>query len=175
MNEWMKAKQCEYNPPLNPSSYSILKYHRSYMLCTTPIQLPYHVFPFADLPITTYRCFRAHRSSIIHLVQAFTYAELFHPDPRNIQYADVLGKGVKRCRSLPSVALRSFLNGTKVSRNTVCLVDIHFHSMAHVEWKWPIKPYRKNYRVQHLVVQNGWRYILVYFAQSAMLYCKTKI
>ena len=30
----------------------------------------------------------------------------------------VLGKGLERCRSLPSVALRSFLNGTRVSQNT---------------------------------------------------------
>ena len=31
---------------------------------------------------------------------------------------DLLGKRVQRCRSLPSVALRSFLNGTQVTQNT---------------------------------------------------------
>jgi len=36
---------------------------------------------------------------------------------------DVLGKGVQQCRSLPSVALRSFLNGAQVSRNTLSHKD----------------------------------------------------
>ena len=30
---------------------------------------------------------------------------------------DLLGKRVQRCRSLPSVALRSFLNDTQVTQN----------------------------------------------------------
>ena len=39
-----------------------------------------------------------------------------------VNTVDILGKRVQRCRSLPSVALRSFSNDKQVSENTTLVV-----------------------------------------------------
>lgn len=43
------------------------------MFCTTPIQLPYHVLPSANLPFSTTNCYRAHRSCITDYHLSFLY------------------------------------------------------------------------------------------------------
>ena len=68
---------------------------------------------------------------VSHIMQSMDYSRLNTTDKRRngvgnrsgglkrrVHYWHLLGKREQRCCSLPSVALRSFVNGTQVSQNT---------------------------------------------------------